>query len=77
MLSGALNVVSRDSKMGHWHAMIWCILLSFVWKERCAVVHGYVCKTPARLADLLQEELHFIVAGQPELQAELELLEYL
>ncbi|CAL1358963.1 unnamed protein product [Linum trigynum] len=45
------------------HALLWCLLLTFIWKERCGLIHGVQRRPPAQVADLVRADLQFIASG--------------
>ncbi|CAL1357065.1 unnamed protein product [Linum trigynum] len=43
-------IIVGNTRAGEWHALVWCMLLTFIWKERCGVTHGSPCRTPEQVA---------------------------
>ncbi|CAL1360894.1 unnamed protein product [Linum trigynum] len=66
------NARTRD-----WHALIWCLLMTFIWKEQCGVTHGSPCRSPEQVAELIRMDLLFISCGNREIQDALVGLGYL
>ncbi|CAL1413623.1 unnamed protein product [Linum trigynum] len=51
------------SRTRMWHGLMWCLMVTYTWKERCGVIHGAQRRTPAQVADQIRDDIQFIAYG--------------
>ncbi|CAL1410107.1 unnamed protein product [Linum trigynum] len=76
MMAAVCSLVQPSGKL-RWHGVVWCMVLTCIWRERCRVVHGGALPDPEKVATQLQADLRYLVAGNAMLQGDLESLGYL